>query len=263
MSLLLHITDTHLFADPDGQLKGLNTRESFMAVTAQACTSHPDCDAVILGGDLAQDHSKGAYRLIARMMLDWDTPVHAIVGNHDDPTVMKAALNPTVRFKKKSSALRLGGWQILFLNSQDAGKVSGRISEADLEQLDALMSEGRDLHQLIVMHHHPVPVGSAWMDKIMVTNSDEFWKVADRYDSLRGVLFGHIHQAFDGMRGNVRLLGSPSTTVQFKPGEDDFLMDNLSPGYRWLKLHDDGSIETGVERIDGFVPDDLLDLTGY
>ncbi|HKI60405.1 MAG TPA: 3',5'-cyclic-AMP phosphodiesterase [Mariprofundaceae bacterium] len=263
MSLLLHITDTHLFADPEGQLKGLATRESFAAVTAKACEAFPDCDAVILGGDLAQDQSKEAYRSIARVMLDCDAPVHAIVGNHDDPVVMKEALNPTVRFKNSTSALRLGGWQILLLNSQDAGKVSGRLSEADLEKLDALMREGKDLHQLIVIHHHPIPVGSAWMDNIMVANSEAFWQVADKHDSLRGVLFGHVHQAFDDMRNNVRLLGSPSTTVQFKPGEDDFLMDNLSPGYRWLKLLDDGSIETGVERVEGFIPDDLLDLTGY
>jgi len=263
MPLLVQITDTHLFADPEGQLKGLNTRESFMAVTVKACKAHPDCDAIILGGDLSQDQSKDAYRSIARVMLDCDAPVHAIVGNHDDPVVMEEALNPTVRFKNKTSAFRLGGWQILLLNSQDIGKVSGRVSEADLQKLDTLMGEGRDLHQLIVMHHHPVPVGSAWMDKIMVTNSDAFWQVADKHDSLRGVLFGHIHQAFDGMRNNVRLLGSPSTTVQFKPCVDDFLMDDLSPGYRWLKLLDDGSIETGVERIEGFIPDDLLDLTGY
>ncbi len=263
MPLLAHITDTHLFADPDGQLKGLSTRDSFLAVTAKACEMHSDCDAIILGGDLSQDQSKDAYRSIARVMLDCDAPVHAIVGNHDDPAVMEEALNPTVRFKHNTSAFRIGNWQIVLLNSQDAGMVSGRVSEADLEKLDALMAEGRDLHQLIVMHHHPVPVGSAWIDKIMVTNSADFWKVADRHASLRGVLFGHVHQEYDTMRDNVRLLGSPSTTVQFKPGEDDFLMDGLSPGYRWLKLLDDGSIETGVERIEGFIPDDLLDLTGY
>ena len=263
MSLLVHITDTHLYADPDGQLKGLSTRESFLSVTANACKSHPGCDALILGGDLAQDQSRDAYRHIARVMLDCDTPVHAIAGNHDDPSVMAETLNPTVRFGGTISKFKLGKWQIILLDSRDEGKVSGHISDADLEKLDAMLQESADLHQLIVMHHHPIPVGSAWIDKIMVTNSDAFWQVADRYESLRGVLFGHVHQAFDGMRDNVRLLGSPSTTIQFKPGEDDFLMDNLSPGYRWLKLHDDGSIETGVERIDGFVPDDLLDLTGY
>lgn len=263
MSLLLHITDTHLFADPNGELKGIATRDSLKAVTAAACKTHPNSNAVILGGDLSQDQSKDAYRSIARVMLECDAPVHAIAGNHDDPEEMESSLNPTVRFKKGSTSLRMAGWQILLLDTQDAGKVSGRISEADLEKLDALMSEERELHQLIVMHHHPVPVGSVWMDKIMITNSDAFWQVADQYDSLRGVLFGHVHQEFDDMRGNVRLLGSPSTTVQFKPGEDDFLMDNVSPGYRWLKLHDDGSIETGVERIEGFIPDDLMDLTGY
>jgi len=263
MPLLVHITDTHLYADPEAQLKGVSTRESFMAVTAAACKTHASSDAVVLGGDLAQDQSKDAYRAIARVMLDCDTPVYAIAGNHDDPVQMLEALNPTVRFSTTVSKFRVENWQIILLDSRDAGKVSGHISDADLQQLDTFLEEGSSLHQLVVMHHHPVPIGSAWIDEIMVVNSDAFWKIADRHASLRGVLFGHVHQEYDQMRDSVRLLGSPSTTVQFKPGEDDFLMDNLSPGYRWLKLLDDGSIETGVERVEGFIPDDLLDLTGY
>ena len=223
----------------------------------------PVCDAVVLGGDLSQDGSKKAYRSIARIMLDYAAPVYAITGNHDNPEKMVEKLNPTVRFSMAVTSFRLQGWQVVLVNSRDEGKVSGVISEADIKALDQLLHKGADLHQLIIMHHHPSPVGSAWMDSIMLSNSDAFWKMAERHASLKGVLFGHVHQDFDGMRGDVRLLGTPSTTLQFKPGEDDFMMDDLSPGYRWLRLNEDGSIKSEVERIEGHIPPDLTDLTGY
>ena len=42
---------------------------------------------------------------------------------------------------------------------------------------------------------------------------------------------------------------SPSTCVQFAPGSKSFKVDNQPPGYRWLELHIDGRLETGVSRV--------------
>ena len=66
---------------------------------------------------------------------------------------------------------------------------------------------------------------------------------------LRGVVFGHIHQASQQLFDGRPLLGSPSTCFQFLPDADEFALDDRPPGYRWLKLYDDGSIATGAEWI--------------
>ena len=42
------------------------------------------------------------------------------------------------------------------------------------------------------------------------------------------------------------VLGSPSTCVQFIPGQDDFGIDACPPGYRWLELLPNGEIKTGL-----------------
>ncbi|KTC63185.1 hypothetical protein AO262_22830 [Pseudomonas fluorescens ABAC62] len=47
----------------------------------------------------------------------------------------------------------------------------------------------------------------------------------------------------------MRLLASPSTCIQFAPGSEDFKVSEQAPGYRWLRLHGDGRLETGVERV--------------
>ena len=44
-------------------------------------------------------------------------------------------------------------------------------------------------------------------------------------------------------------MATPSTCVQFLPQSATFAVDNAAPGYRWLSLYEDGSLETGVERI--------------
>lgn len=71
----------------------------------------------------------------------------------------------------------------------------------------------------------------------------------DACPRVRGVLWGHIHQELDVERNGVRLLATPSTCIQFAPRSDDFALDHLLPGYRWLRLHADGRIETGVSRL--------------
>jgi Icc protein len=71
----------------------------------------------------------------------------------------------------------------------------------------------------------------------------------ERYPGVRGVLWGHVHQQLDQYRGDIKLMASPSTCVQFAPGSDNFKADDQAPGYRWLELRSDGTINTGISRV--------------
>jgi Icc protein len=44
----------------------------------------------------------------------------------------------------------------------------------------------------------------------------------------------------------VRLISTPSTGAQFLPETEAFMLDTLPPGYRWIGLMPDGSIDTEV-----------------
>jgi Icc protein len=72
-----------------------------------------------------------------------------------------------------------------------------------------------------------------------------------------------VHQDFSSQRNGVLLLGSPSTCIQFLPGSADFAIDPLTPGFRWLELHPNGRIATGVERIASYPEPLILKETGY
>ena len=71
----------------------------------------------------------------------------------------------------------------------------------------------------------------------------------DRYNHVKAVVFGHVHQQFEVERNGVQLLSTPSTCIQFLPNQVDFGLDTVMPGYRWFDLFEDGSIKTSVERV--------------
>jgi Icc protein len=93
-------------------------------------------------------------------------------------------------------------------------------------------------------------MGSRWLDQVGLENSDELFAVLDRHPQVRALLWGHVHQELDTWRGQVRLLATPSTCAQFKPHADGFAIDERPPGYRWLHLREDGTLDTGVEWVD-------------
>ena len=79
---------------------------------------------------------------------------------------------------------------------------------------------------------------------------EEFWRVIDAHSNARAVVFGHVHQAFDGARKNVRLFATPSTGAQFLPKSDRFAVDSRPPAYRTFELHSDGRIDTQVHWVE-------------
>ncbi len=203
-------------------------------------------DLILLTGDIVHDDPRG-YDLL-REVFDPSIPVLCIPGNHDLPQAMRDELD--------RAPFRIGGhhdvgrWRIVMLDSQQEGAVGGRLSEHELRRLDEVISETRQPHALVVLHHPPIAMGSTWLDAIGLDNSADFFSVLDRHAQVRGVLWGHAHQVLDDERtgpfGTVQLMATPSTCVQFRPKVPDFEVDDRPPGYRRLTLHEDGQIETAV-----------------
>lgn len=151
------------------------------------------------------------------------------------------------------------------LNSQIPGEVGGEMGADQLAFLDDALVRGAQegLHCLVCLHHQPIRIGCDWLDEQMVADAEGLLARIDKAPAVRGVLWGHVHQELDQTRGDVLLMSSPSTCVQFAPGRKTFKADDLSPGYRWLRLHPDGRIETAVSRVTGVKFSVDLESSGY
>lgn len=243
---ILQITDTHLHASPDGQLLGLNTLRCLQQVIELASRG-PIPDLVVASGDLAHDATASAYRQVRQCFTNLRAPVYCLPGNHDEADMLKTHMR-TEPFHTTPLLIH-HPWQLLFLDSTVAGKEGGHLSRQQLAAMEDNLGQRTDLHALVFVHHQPVPVGSAWLDTMAIDNPDELFAVIERHSQIRGIVWGHVHQEFDRKRNNLRLLATPSTCLQFMPDSERFSVDTLPPGFRWLELHADGKIETGVERL--------------
>lgn len=240
----IQITDTHLFDRADGTLHGVNTADTLAAVVAELRARGPRLDGILATGDLSHDGGTPAYRRLVALLRPLDAPVYCLPGNHDALSAFACLLKGART--RSGGRLLAGNWQLVFLDSAVPGAVHGHLRPAELARLETALREHPDRHAVICLHHQPVPVGSAWIDRSMLDNAAAFFDIVDRHAQVRGILWGHVHQAFDAMRNDVRLLASPSTCVQFKPDCDGFTLDAAPPACRWLELHEDGGIDTGV-----------------
>ena len=258
---LVQITDTHLYRDTAGTLMGLNTQASLDAVVALVRRSFWPVDAVLLTGDLVHDASPEGYLRLRNRMSELGVPVYCIPGNHDDPASLAELLNEgTVRTTRCES---LGDWNLVLLDSTLPGDDSGVLSQQELHALDNCLAREPRRHALICLHHQPVPVGSAFMDSMQLINQDDFFAVLARHPQVRGIVWGHVHQAFSARCGGIALYGCPSTCIQFLPGAERLALDPETPGFRWLELHADGRIETGIGRLETYPGQVDASLKGY
>lgn len=248
-ALLVQISDSHLFADASGSLLGMNTRDSLQRVIDLVATQQPQIDLIVASGDISQDGTLASYQQFRRMSERLSAPARWIPGNHDEPQVMQQAAEHSPLLEP---VVDVGRWRVILLDSGVPGSVPGYLADSQLELLARALSEAPERHHLVCFHHHPVSVGCAWMEPIGLRNAKALFAVLDRFPWVRAVLWGHVHQEIDHERNGVRLLASPSTCIQFEPGSEDFTVSQQAPGYRWLRLHPDGRLETGVERVSGF-----------
>jgi len=258
---LLQLSDTHLFAEPDGRLLGQNTRETFAAVVAHAQAHHWPPDAILFTGDLVHDEQLAGYRWLKDRLAQLRVPCYCIPGNHDRVDLIAGYLDPHAI--ESLRVIQIRDWDIVLLDSSIPYEEGGYLLPHILAGLDRHLKQEPKRSTLISLHHQPIPMGSAWLDTMMVENRADLMKIVEHHPQVRAIVWGHVHQALTTHHGTIRMLSAPSTCIQFQPGSAEFAMDTATPGYRWLDLYADGTIETGIERIDAY-PDPLrLNDGGY
>jgi len=243
----IQLTDPHLLGDSAGTLRGVPTLSTFEQTLAQARRRDWPVDGLLLTGDLVQDDPTG-YAHFPRLFGPHSVPVLCVPGNHDDAVKMRRALarEPFI----VEGHVDFDPWRIVLLDSSVPGSAGGRLSAQTLADLNDALGSAPSQHALVCLHHHPVPMESRWLDEVGLENAAEFFDVIDRHRNVRAILWGHVHQQFDGVRNGVRLMATPSTCSQFLPRSDDFALDPRPPAYRTLELQPDGSVSTEIVWMD-------------
>nr|PZN67446.1 MAG: 3',5'-cyclic-AMP phosphodiesterase [Pseudomonadota bacterium] len=248
---LVQFTDPHLFGEETRALRGVPTLPALRATLAAARPDIETADAILATGDLVQDDPAG-YVHFRREFAALGRPVLCVPGNHDDVPAMRSALaGPPFQLGGVHDA---GAWRIVLLDSTIPGETHGRLDAAQLAALESALATAGERYALVCLHHHPVPLESRWLDQVGLANGGEFLAVLGRHRNVRGVVFGHVHQAREMLVDGLPLIATPSTCSQFKPLSDDFAIDVRPPAWRTLTLHADGRIDTELKWLQGYTP---------
>ncbi len=249
---ILQITDLHLLSRRDSTLLGVDTSRSCEAVLRQALARQQP-DLLLLSGDLAQEAVQMTYRRLKSMLGKYYRGDLLILpGNHDMTDPMAETMLATEDFQQ-------GNWAVMGLDTHLDNQIPGHVTEQErtgfLQRLEAC-----DAPYVLVAGHHPLlEVGTAWLDVQRIDNGELMLGNLTSDSRIKAYVFGHIHQHYEGLAGDLKLLGTPSTCFQFAKGADNFTVSQESPGYREIVLTPDGDIETRVQRVKGF--DLTIDLS--
>ncbi|MCX8674643.1 3',5'-cyclic-AMP phosphodiesterase [Gilliamella sp. B3023] len=254
---ILHITDTHLFADEDGALLGIKSNASFLSVINEIKRGNRKYDLIVATGDFVQDGSKKSYARFAEQIKQFNTPCVWLAGNHDNFSYMQEVFS-NYQLAENKVVLLGDNWLIVLLNSQVVGQACGLLPQSELQFLEKTLLAHTDKNVMVFLHHHPISSGCHWLDEHILKNSNELEEIVKKFPSIKGLGWGHIHQQQDHVWHNCHAFSTPSTCFQFKPNSYEFQLSNdEAPGWREIKLNEDGTIESNVFRIADnlFLPD--------
>jgi len=240
---IIQLSDCHVSAAADAVYRGIDPWAELEKLLVVIAEWQPEI--LLLTGDLAEDASRDAYVYLRDRISPLGVPVYTVPGNHDEPSLQAAVFANTAT--GEPMCVSVGNWKLLLVNSSRSGLIGGTLDQAQLNSLDSALA-GHHGPAMVFLHHQPVPVGSTWIDRYALEDSDRLWQVLDRHDNARLVAWGHVHQEFEGERNGVRLLSAPSSAINSLPGKETFTPDNNGPACRWFIAHDSGEFESGVLR---------------
>lgn len=259
---ILQISDFHLFSKPSAELLGVNTFNALQDVVRYIEAHEDTFDLILASGDISQDGSVLSYEHAQQLLAPLKSPVIYLPGNHDHLPTMQQVLSAQM-----APIYSVSDWLIVSLDTHVAGTNEGYLEDAQLQLLEKAATKGQNV--LAAMHHNPVPMGSTWLDPMMVSNATQLLSICERHPSIRGLIWGHVHQEMDSVwalgreRRQLKLLACPATCLQFAPHSQRFELDTQPPGYRVIELGAQGAINTHIVRVPNLNIKPQLNSAGY
>ena len=136
-----------MFADDDGELRGITTAASLQQVLAHYVASDWHADRVFITGDLIQDESSGAYERFRDLMLPLNMRMHCVPGNHDVRDLMRRVCGiPPFSYCAYEV---VQNWLMIGLDSCISGEAGGKITADELDRFADIVSSSPAKHVVV------------------------------------------------------------------------------------------------------------------
>jgi len=247
---IVQLTDLHLLPRAEDRLRGVPTVRVVSDVIEHLQRQVPDADALVISGDLAQDEAHLTYRRLAKMLGSWTSRMHIIPGNHDNRLELGAVFASRITLEDERIVFteQLDAWRLIGIDSQEPGKVAGRVGAKQLRWLDGQLRDHATSPTIVFVHHPPISVETSWFDEIGLRDAKDLRRVIERHTHVKLLCCGHVHFEFEGRIGSARVVTTPAASFQFASRTPSQQYDLLPPGYRVIEL-DGAEFRTKVVRL--------------
>jgi Icc protein len=222
----VHFTDTHIIAG--STWADLDTSASLRRVIEVLKALEPRPVFAVIGGDLVSpdmlDHSRTltqeeyepSYRLLQKLVRPLQCPTYMLLGNHDHRRAFHHVMQtpvPTLDATHHYS-FDYQGYHFVALDTHQPGQPWGALDADQLAWLRDDLTAHRGHPTCVFMHHHPWPLGLAWIDAMNLRNGEELVGVLRQYPDVRWMICGHVHLDQEIQRGGLTMLTTPATSFQ-------------------------------------------------
>ncbi|MEP0234489.1 phosphodiesterase [Roseibium sp.] len=195
---LVQMTDIHLTA-PGKTISSREPTENFKKALGHALDNHSDADALVITGDLSDWGDLEDYQRLKDILSSVPMPVHLCIGNHDERETFLSVF-PDLADENGfvQSVFDLPQGVGITLDTWGPESHAGHFCKKRFSWLDEkLAATGGKIW--IFMHHNPVPIGIAPMDKIMLQDAEAFAAVIARHaEKIAHIFHGHCHLPLSG-----------------------------------------------------------------
>ncbi len=193
---ILQITDPHLYGSATGRLRGVETDPSLHAVLDDAFARLPDYSRGAGHRRFGAGRQAPAICAFAASSATLTKPVLCVPGNHDEPEAMRKELNGAPF--QICGTHEIGDWHFIMLDSYDPGpcrrppdaRVNSRVSTPRWRA-------PRNMPWCACIITPSPWAAAGWTPSALPTPAS-FWRIIDAHAHVRAVVWGHVHQVYDG-----------------------------------------------------------------
>lgn len=247
---IVQVSDCHLFADAEGELRGIRTRPRLRRVIEEIERRSPDFDLLVITGDTAHDETRATYDAVAAELGGRVERLRIVPGNHDERAALLRAFPHACALvaDRVTFLVEMGVWVLIGLDTQRPGSASGSLGKEQLAWLQESLHAHPRAHVALFLHHPPIAVGSPWLEEIGLEDADALGTLLVSHPQVSLVFSGHVHQEAFGSLGRARVLTTPAVGPQFRPRTEQLEIEIGPPAYREIELSSDGGWSSTVVR---------------
>lgn len=251
MLTFLHISDTHISAQPDYRPHWVNPMTAHpnygIETLIKAVQNLPfTVDFILHTGDVCADPIEANYHCARELLLQLNCPVILLSGNHDSAEMLSDIVDDGECLRvMRNDVAHVNGYNLIGMDTNGIGDTHAPSLHPEMVAwVDHILKQENSAPLVVAMHHPLIETGVPWIDEdMLVKNGQTVHSILSTHiKQIRGVFHGHIHQPVTSYCDGIMYVGAPSIWYNIHGHPNLKLHDQdlmLQPGFNLVMIREE------------------------